>query len=133
MSPSPSILSEHFGGTLIIRIQYRKLREVEVAHQLQRAMIAEVTATNPQVVILDFNAVETLGSVAFLAFLAVKRQGNVQRVILCSLNQHVRECFEICRLVRSESLPSAPFEQADSVADAIALAETASCDDSSES
>lgn len=122
---SPSILSEHCGGTLIIRIQYPKLREVNVAHQLQRAMVAEVTAADPEVVILDFTAVETLGSVAFLAFLAVKRQGKVKRVILCSLNQHVRECFEICRLVRSESLPSAPFEQADSVADAIVLAQTA--------
>lgn len=125
MSSSPSILSEHRGGTLIIRIQYPKLREINVAHQLQRAMVAEVTAADPEVVVLDFTAVETLGSVAFLAFLAVKRQGKVKRVILCSLNQHVRECFEICRLVRSESLPSAPFEQADSIADAIALAETA--------
>jgi anti-anti-sigma factor len=126
MSSSPSITSEHLGGTLVIRIQHRKLREVDVAHQLQRAMIAEVTAADPQVVILDFTAVETLGSVAFLAFLAVKRQSNVKRVILCSLNPHVRECFEICRLVRSESLPAAPFEQADSVADAIALVESSS-------
>lgn len=110
-------------ATLVIELLPKNLRDAAVAQRLQQEMVSAVVSSDPQHVVIDFSAVEMIGSIAFLAFLAVKRQGRVSRVVIGSLRPIVRESFEVCRLVRSESQPAAPFELAESVADAIGLLE----------
>lgn len=117
------ITTHQSGSTLVIKLLSKNLRDPTVAQRLQQTMLAAVAETDPEEVVIDFSVVETIGSIAFLAFLAVKRQGRVSRVVIGSLQPLVRESFSVCRLVRSEAMPTAPFEWIENAADAYERAE----------
>ncbi len=58
-------------------------------------------------------------SVAFLAFLAIRRFPTVDKILLCNLRDHVREVFVLCRLLNGTGTERSPFTEAASVADAL--------------
>ena len=63
--------------------------------------------------------VQFIGSIGFLAFLAMRRVPGVQNVVLCCLNENVKELFMICRLIPSANVSSAPFQDSASVQSAL--------------
>lgn len=121
MPPSPLITTESHGNSLVIHVLARNLRDAETAQKLQVALVDAVTEQQPESVIIDFAKVELVGSIAFLAFLAVRRQEFVRRILLSSLKKPIRDSFTVCRLIRSDSHPDGPFDVVESVDDALAM------------
>lgn len=121
MTESTALLEvKDLKGTLVLTILTDQLRDFDVVQKVKEAMLVSVKAANPSAVVLDLKHVHLLGSIAFLAFLAIRRQGHVERVVLCEMTGLVQELFTICRLIPSEGHPTAPFETAKTVDAALA-------------
>jgi anti-anti-sigma factor len=108
-----------FGTTLVVTIPNVQLRDAETVQRLKEAILLELNEDSLQDVVLDVGAVEFVGSVAFLAFLANRRERPVNKIFLCNLRENVREVFVLCRLLGDAEHSQAPFLEATSVAEAI--------------
>ncbi len=112
---TPVLEVTQHGTTLVLKICREQMREFDVVQGVKEAMLAEVQKHQPSVVVLDLRSVQLLGSIAFLAFLAVRRQPSVKRVVLTEMSNLVHELFAICRLIPTEGHAHAPFETARTV------------------
>ena len=96
-----------------------ELRDTEAIQRLKDELLTAVTLAKPRNVVLDLGQVTFIGSVGFLVFLRVRREPGVGRIVLCNLAEQVRGAFLICRLIPDRNHPSAPFEEAGTVAEAL--------------
>jgi anti-anti-sigma factor len=108
-----------FGSTLVVTIHDARLEDTEIVQRLKVAVLAQLKEGSVQNVVLDVAALEFVGSIGFLAFLAIRRQRTVDRILLCNLQENVREVFALCRLLSGANYPRAPFLEAKSVAEAL--------------
>src|SRR5438067_2753853 len=98
------------GNNLVVDVLTDQLREADVAYRLRDEIQALIAQHKPTNVVLDLTRVKFIGSVGFLAFLAVRRQLPDGRIVLCNLSEPIRDIFRICNLIPTETKPSAPFE-----------------------
>lgn len=119
-SKSSASFSLH-GSTLVAAIRAEQLRDLSVVQQLKEEIISEIKSSAARNVVLDCGQLEFIASVAFLAFLGIRRQGGVKRVILCNLDDNIREVFAICKLIPTLNHANTPFEEAESVQQALEL------------
>jgi hypothetical protein len=61
-----------------------------------------------------------MGSVGFLAFLAVRRRLEVGQIVLCNISCHVRDMLGLCRLISNDPSVKADFEAEDTLEAALA-------------
>ncbi len=108
------------GSSLIVTILEKRMRDAGPVQQIKDEILSAITAHSPRNVIVNLQQVEYVGSVAFLAFLAIRRQGSIERIVLCNLADNVREVFQLCKLIPDGTRPGAPFEVAESLAAATA-------------
>ena len=108
------------GHVLAIDILADQFFDADTAYRLRDAMLSLIRSSSARHVVLDFRNVTLFGSVAFLAFLAVRRHVEDGRVVICNLSETNRRVFETCRLISSDPSVMAPFEVADSLGAAIA-------------
>jgi hypothetical protein len=59
--------------------------------------------------------VEFIGSIGLLAFLGIRRLPDIENVVLCNLDENVKEIFMICRLISNDKMSKAPFQLATSI------------------
>lgn len=124
MKTDNSTISCSLDGTvLVVEVLPEQLRDFSVVQSLREGVIAAIEETNVKHVIMDLSRVKHLGSVAFLAFLAIRRQSGIDRIVLCGLSEFVQELFRMCKLIASSGGKSAPFEQAATRAEALKLCE----------
>jgi anti-anti-sigma factor len=109
------ITHELQGTNVVITILDERIRDAQRVNQIKDAMLEVVNAHPCTNLIIDLSRVKFIGSVGFLAFLAVRRSTNIVNVVLCNLDENVKELFRICRLIPSESSSNAPFQVATSV------------------
>lgn len=109
------------GDVLVVTIKVSKLQDVEVAYSLRDQLKALVDA-HPQAtsMVLDLSVVDFVASVGFLGFLSLRRHWPGGRIILCGLSERVCGMFQLCRLIPSEHVPTAPFELAADLPSALA-------------
>ncbi len=107
------------GVNVVITILEERIRDPEKVTEIKDAMTEVVSNSVCKNLIIDMGRVQFIGSVGFLAFLAMRRIPGVQNVVLCSLNEHVKELFVICRLIPSKNASSAPFHDSASVQSAL--------------
>lgn len=120
MSEGESIIaSAVHGSTLAATVLVEQLRELPVVEKLKKELLAALAVSASQNVVLDLSNVRFVGSVAFLAFLSVRRQSGVSRVILTGLDTNIREVFSLCRLIPTVNMPSAPFEERPTLQDGL--------------
>ncbi len=119
MSAAPPITCQSYGLTLVIQLQTDNLRDQNEVLRLRDELLS--SAAQSQDVILDFSRVRLVGSVAFLAFLALRRHAGVERVIVCELSEHVLSTFQLCNLLENGSSDEKPFVHARSLRDALVL------------
>lgn len=100
------------GTVLVVDVLPEQLRDFSVVQALREGVIAAIEQTHVKHVVIDLSRVKHLGSVAFLAFLAIRRQSGIDRIVLCGLSEFVQELFRMCKLIASGGGKSAPFEQA---------------------
>ena len=104
-------------GVLVATLELPEIRETAVAHALRDELIALVGSAHTQHLVIDARNVVLMASAGFLAFLGVRRRLE-GRIVLCHLAPQVRETFEICRMLSSDSV-AAPFEATETVEQAL--------------
>ena len=107
------------GVNVVITILEERIRDHEKVTEIKEAMTEVVSSNACKNLIIDMGRVQFIGSIGFLAFLAMRRVPGVQNVVLCSLNENVKELFMICRLIPSANVSSAPFQDSASVQSAL--------------
>ena len=109
------------GKSLVVTVLATQLREAQIAYKLRDDVIALIGKSQPPGVVLDLSKVSFIGSVGFLAFLGVRRHLQGGRIVLCNLSAPIRDMFGACRLIATDATTVAPFETANTAADALAL------------
>lgn len=121
----PSIDHVTQGSSIVITILDEQIRSPERVNQIKQAMIDVINGQPCKSVIIDMGRVEFIGSIGFLAFLGIRRLPGIENVILCHLEDSVKELFTICRLISNDKASKAPFQLATSIKSALE-----SCDSS---
>ena len=99
---------------LVIEILVEEIRHADTAYGLRDEMLSLIDSAGASHVVLDFQRVTFVSSVAFLAFLALRRRVEDGRMVICNLSDSIRLVFEICRLISKDPSVTAPFELEDS-------------------
>jgi anti-anti-sigma regulatory factor len=107
------------GETLIAKILEETLRDATVVNRLREEFLAELDSLPAKWVVVDFAQVTFVGSVAFMALLAMRRAPGVERVRLCNLDPKIKGVFEVCKLIPTPQRTDAPFEVSANLAEAV--------------
>lgn len=107
------------GSTLVVTILADQVRDMSVSQKLREEIISQFKSSGANSIVLDFSHVRFIASVAFLAFLGVRRQEGVKRIFVCNLDENIREVFAICKLIPTANHATAPFEEAASIPQAL--------------
>jgi anti-anti-sigma factor len=113
--PPSKVSSALHKSTLVLSILESKMRDLATVNEIKDAMVIAVREASPNRVIIDLQHVEFIGSVGFLAFLALRREPGVENITLCGIMPNVREVFLLCKLIPDQTMQKAPFQVADSV------------------
>ena len=108
------------GNVLVITILEEKIRSPETSHALRDEILSLVNGCKLDRVVVDLQHVTFMGSVGFLAFLAVRRRLEVGQIVLCNISRPVRDMFELCRLISKDPSTTAAFEAEDTLEAALA-------------
>ena len=106
---------------LIVKILESQMRDFARVIQIKETIITAVREVVPKTVIIDLSQMHFVGSVGFLAFLAIRREPTVENVVLCNLDANVYKVFSVCKLIPDGANTSAPLQLADTVDAAIAM------------
>jgi anti-anti-sigma factor len=106
-------------GVLILSIAVDQLRDPDTVYSLRDEIMSQVDTSGTTDLVLDLRHVKSIGSVGFLAFLAVRRHLVDGRIVLCNLSGSVRDVFQISRLISGDASQTAPFITASSVEGAV--------------
>ena len=94
-------------STQVVKLEFRRFNAT-VAPTL-RAQLDAAWATGAKVVALDFSDVAYIDSLGVSALVAEnRRRPSGTRIVLCSLNDYVREVLEITQLVRVFDVYASP-------------------------
>jgi hypothetical protein len=107
-------------GALVVAVKEATLRDPPLCYALRDEILSAIDSAKVDNVVLDLSAVEFIGSVGFLAFLAARRHLADGRIFLCGMSENIREMFRVCALVSRDPSKSGPFEEAESVESALA-------------
>lgn len=106
---------------LVIKILESQMRDFAKVIQIKGAIVTAVREVLPKTVIIDLSRLTFVGSVGFLAFLAIRREPTVENIILCNLDANIYKVFSVCKLIPDGADASAPLQVADTVDAAIAM------------
>ncbi len=99
-----------------------KLRDLNQVQEIKQVLLSAVAEHKPTNIVIDFQNIEFIASIGFLAFLAVRRESGIEQIALCGLQDNVREVFMLCKLISSSNDSSSPFAAFSTVQEAIAAA-----------
>ena len=77
------------------------------------------TSGAPPVLVIDPDDT-FVGSIGFLAFLALRRHLENGRIVVCNFSDSIRKIFEICRLIPTDPSAAGPFLVEESLEAALA-------------
>ncbi len=123
MSQQQSILAREQQDVLILEVQLSKITQYEAAQSMERALIEAAQASHATKVIVDLDKVEFMSSVGYMPFIGLRKSVHEAggRLVLCNLNEMIKEMFDTTRLLINPSSPNAPFEYAESPDGALRL------------
>src|SRR5262245_3093379 len=119
----PETLYQHLQcSAVVLGITEAQLQGDSISDALRADLVAAVERSNARHVVLDFQLVTYLSSVAFRPLLSLHRKLKPQggRLILCGMSDQVAEVFYVTRLVSSAGTSAAPFELQPDVPTAVA-------------
>lgn len=105
--------------TLIARVTTNAIRDADTSYGLRDEVATWLTQSQAEHLVLDVSAVRTIGSIGLMAFLGLRRQLPDGRIILCHLSDPIRDMLVTCRLIRGQSLATAPLEDATDLDEAL--------------
>jgi len=107
-------------NVIVVTILVEKIREPETSYALRDEILALVDGAKVRHLVLDLQHVTFMGSVGFLAFLAVRRRLQLGQIVICNVSPPVLDMFELCHLVSNDPSMMAAFEAEDSLEAALA-------------
>jgi anti-anti-sigma factor len=105
---------------LVIEILVEQIRDADTSYALRDEMLSFIDPAKVSHIVLNFEHVTFVGSVGFLAFLAVRRRLQDGQIVICNLWEPIRQVFEICRLLPKDPAATAPFQIENSLQAALA-------------
>ena len=93
-------------GVPVIGINETQMREANKCYQIRDEMLSALESIDSDHVLIDLSSLEFVGSIAFLAFLGVRRARSEGRIILCGLSPSIHDSFRLCNLVSDD--PNSP-------------------------
>jgi anti-sigma B factor antagonist len=108
-------------GVLVITLKGRDFQDEQTAQAILNELHRAVTQYAADKVIIDFQNIKYISSVAFRPLLSLRRkmQELNGRLMLCSLSKLVGDVFYTTKLVDTSGTAAAPFEMAPDVPSAI--------------
>jgi anti-anti-sigma factor len=113
---------------IVLTITESQLQGDPISDRLRADLLGALERSGARHVVLDFQRIVFVSSVAFRPLLSLHRKLKEQggRLVLCGMNERVAEVFHVTRLVSTTSTSAAPFElQADVPAAIASLYRTA--------
>jgi anti-anti-sigma factor len=127
MSPAPETPFRHLrstteGDVLVLSIIDSQLQDEQVAANLLQELLQQVDQHAARKVVVDFQRLKYMSSVAFRPFLTLRRTLREAggRLVICSLSNAVGDIFYTTRLISDAGSMAAPFEMAPDVTTAVA-------------
>jgi len=110
------------GDVLVLTLTEAQVEGDSIAQSLQAELLAAASAAAARKVIVDFQNVKYISSVAFSPLLALRRHlnGTGGRLVVCGLNEMVGDIFYTTKMVSPSGTFAAPFEMQPDVAAAVA-------------
>jgi anti-anti-sigma factor len=121
--PNEQILTSRVEqGVLVISFVTRQIQDENTAEAVLQQLTALIEQTRASKVVIDFQSIKYISSVAFRPLLNIRRKlhDSGGRLILCGLSSVVGDLFYTTRLVSPTGSFAAPFEMEPDVASAIA-------------
>lgn len=100
-------------GAFTLTIQVDQIRDPMTSTALRNEMVNLVDPISPKCVIVNFEKVQFMGSIGFLALMALRRHLADSRMVLCGLSQSLKDVFELCGLVANDANEEVKFEVAE--------------------
>ncbi|MGB0598435.1 MAG: STAS domain-containing protein [Rubripirellula sp.] len=100
-------------GAFTLTILVDQIRDPMTSTALRNEMINLVDPISPKCVIVNFEKVQFMGSIGFLALMALRRHLTDSRMVLCGLSQSLKDVFELCGLVANDANEEVKFEVAE--------------------
>jgi anti-anti-sigma factor len=102
---------EH-GRVTVLELTLQALRDAPTAYALRDQVLASLGTPLPEHLVLDLRHITSIGSMGFLVFLALRRQSESSRIVLCNVSEPIRDMFQACRLISDDPSAKMPFELA---------------------
>ena len=124
MSDSYELISTTEENTvLVLTLAVDSIRDYDRSNALEKELVSAVANADSKDVIVDFGSLAFMSSVGYLPFVGlrstIERCGG--RLVLCNQSPMIRELFDSTRLLINSRSPKAPFNYADSLAEAHTL------------
>ena len=104
------------GDVVVIEILTNELRSAEDCYAIRDEARTCIQNANSKSVLFDFGKVEFMGSVAFLAFLALRREELVNRIVCFNVSDSIQQMLAACKLIPTDDTMESPFEIVESLA-----------------
>jgi anti-anti-sigma factor len=107
---------------IVLAINETQLQGDPISEQLRADLLSALERSGARNVVLDFQKINFVSSVAFRPLLSLHRRLKEQggRLILCGMSERVAEVFQVTRLVSTTGASAAPFELQKDIPAAIA-------------
>jgi stage II sporulation protein AA (anti-sigma F factor antagonist) len=119
----PELLYHHLDCTaIVLAITESQLQGDAISDVLRADLLGAVERSGARYVVLDFQRITYLSSVAFRPLLSLHRKLKEKggRLVLCGMCERVAEVFYVTRLVSTTASLAAPFELQADVPSAVA-------------
>jgi anti-anti-sigma factor len=109
-------------GILVVILKDQKIQGDDLGDLLRQEMLEAVQSYNANQLVIDFQNVAYLSTAGFRPLLSLHRKLHETRgrMIFCNLRPETMEVFVVTRLISPTRVPTAPFEAADDLAEALA-------------
>jgi anti-sigma B factor antagonist len=109
-------------GILVVILKDQKIQGDDLGDLLRQELLEAVQSYNADQLVIDFQRVTYLSTAGFRPLLSLHRKLHETRgrMIFCNLMPETLEVFVVTRLISPTRVPTAPFEAASDLADALA-------------
>jgi anti-anti-sigma factor len=119
------------GNVLVLTIAERQVQGDDLADALRGEFFQALEQYPSQGVVLDFHEVDFVSSAGFRPLLSLYRKlreqgrlGKEDRLLFCNLSPNVLDTFRTTMLITTNDARPAPFENANTLEEAVARAST---------
>jgi anti-anti-sigma factor len=121
-----NLASRNEDGVLVVTFTTRDIQDEKVAEAILHDLLALLDQTGARKLVVDFQNIKYISSVAFRPLLGVRRKLHELggRLVLCGLSKVIGDVFYTTKLVSTDGSFNAPFELETDVAAAVARLKT---------